>query len=79
MRGEVLYEGHFPHSHSPTHCASILFLRSLILIKKNKQKENENDSGQALTWEHIAPSHITPLNFSANGKKSPAPRFELNS
>jgi hypothetical protein len=69
VRGEVLYEGHFPHSHSPTLSVSILFPRSFFLIEKHKQKENENESDQRLTWEHLA--HRTyPLNaapsFSAN-------------
>jgi hypothetical protein len=75
-----MWEGHFPHSHSPTLSVSIRFPRSLILIKKHEQKENENELGQAPPWEHFAlrTSQIAPLNSSANGKKSPASRFELN-
>ncbi len=41
---------------------AIRFPRSLILIKKDKQKENENELGQGIPWDHIAlhPSPFTP-------------------
>ena len=53
---------------------AIRFPRSLILIKKDKQKENENELGQGIPWDETpftpGTSYLALYHKTATAKKN---------